>query len=162
MIDMGSLQAAVGSLKTISDIATALLDLRDESKIRAKTMELQRAIIDAQRNAMLAQADGLAQIRRIGELEKHVMELENWTREKERYELHQVKEGVFTYMLKPAMSNGEPPHQLCAKCYQDGIKSILQEEHRAIGRLELLICHRCDAEIIAKGVRPNEPPRPRR
>lgn len=153
MIDMASLQAAAGSLKVASDIARAILDLRDETKIRAKVMELQRAIIDAQSSTLSAQTDALAQIGRVRELEQRIVELEDWAREKERYELYKVKEGVFTYALKETMSQGEPPHQICAKCYQDGVKSILQEQHRVVGRLVELICHRCGAELVTQGVK---------
>lgn len=153
MVDVASFQAAASSLKAVSDIAAAILDLRDEAKIRIKVMELQRAIIDAQSRTLSAQTDGLAQVSRIRELEQRVVELENWATEKERYELHQVKDGVFTYMLKESMQNGEPPHQICAKCYQDCIKSILQQEHLLIGRTHVLVCHRCGSELITQGLR---------
>lgn len=153
MVDLASFQAAASSLKAMSDIAAAILDLRDEAKIRTKVMELQRAIIEAQSYTLAAQTDGLAQVGRIRELEQRVVELENWAAEKERYELHQVKDGVFTYALKETMRNGEPQHQICAKCYQDGIKSVLQEEHLAVGRTRLLVCHRCGSELITHGLR---------
>lgn len=156
MVDLASFQAAASSLKIASDIARAILDLRDEAKIRAKVMELQRAIIDAQSSTLGAQTEGLAHIEQIRELKQHIVDLEDWAREKERYELYKVKDGVFTYALKETMGNGEPPHQLCAKCYQDGVKSILQEETLAVGRVELLVCHRCGSELITNGVRPSE------
>lgn len=157
MFDMASLQAAAGSLKVASDITKAILDLRDEAKIRAKVMELQRAIIDAQSSTLNAQTESLAHIEHIRELKQRIVDLEDWAREKERYELHEVKDGVFTYALKEMMSNGEPPHQICAKCYQDGVKAILQEEVLAVGRVHTLVCDRCGSRLITQGMRHPEP-----
>jgi hypothetical protein len=152
MVDLASFQAAAGSLKVASDIAKAILDLRDEAKIRAKVMELQRAIIDAQSSTLGAQTESLAHIEQIRELKQRIVDLEDWAREKQRYELHEIRSGAFTYSLKSAMSNGEPPHQICAKCYQDGVKSILQKEIRVVGRVHALVCHRCQAELVTQGM----------
>ena len=140
MLDIAAFQAAAASLKVAGDITKSILSLRDEAKIHAKLMELNTAIIDAQSNTVSAQASSLAQVSRIRELEDRIVQIENWEREKQRYE---VKPGVLTYALKEGMRAGAPEHQLCAKCYQDGIKSILQEGHLAVGRTQLLVCDRC-------------------
>ena len=154
MVDIiASFQAAATSLSAASEITKAILGMREEAKIHAKVIELRAAIMDAQSSTLSAQASSLAQIGRIRELEQRIVQMENWEREKQRYQLHQVRPGVLTYTLKQGMEAGEPPHQLCAKCYQDGIKSILQEEQLAVGRTHLLLCHRCDSELITQGLR---------
>jgi superfamily II helicase len=158
MLDIAAFQAAAASLKVASDITKSILSLRDEAKIHAKVMELNAAIMDAQNSALSAQLSSLAQVGRIRELEERLVQMENWEREKQRYELHEVSPGVLTYTLKEAMSAGEPAHQLCARCYQDGKKSILQHEHLAVGRTEVLICDRCDSELITAGLRQAEQP----
>lgn len=160
MVDiMSSFQAAAASFQSATGIVKAILDLRDAAKIHAKVMELNGAIIEAQSNTLAAQSASLAQNARVRELEERIVQMEDWQREKQRYELHEVKPGVLTYALKESMREGEPAHQLCAKCYQDGVKSILQSEHLAIGRAEMLICNRCHSELIASGLRQSAQPR---
>ena len=75
--------------------------------------------------------------------------------EKERYELQPVGDtGVLAYTLKDSVEPPEPPHQLCANCFNDRAKSILQPEQRNHGRAHLLVCHRCKAEIYTFGQNP--------
>jgi hypothetical protein len=108
-------------------------------------MELNSAILDAHSQILAAQTAALAQVGRIKQLEERIAQLETWEREKQRYELTRLNPGVLVYSLKPAMANGEPRHDICAKCYEDGTKSILQPEHSTAGIK--LRCTRCNAEI---------------
>jgi len=164
MLDMSSFQAAATSLQTAGSIVKAILDLRDAAAVHAKVMELNSVIIEAQSHTLHAQADSFAQVSRIRELEDRIVQMEDWEREKQRYQLHEVKPGVLAYILKEGMAEGEPAHQLCANCYQHRIKSILQEEHLAVGRVHLLVCNRCGSELIIQGLRQEAQPRrkPRR
>jgi hypothetical protein len=56
-------------------------------------------------------------------------QLEAWETEKKRYQLTDYGRGTFAYALKPDAADGEPPHRVCANCYQHGQKSILQFSH---------------------------------
>jgi hypothetical protein len=84
-------------------------------------------------------------LNRVGELEKEVARLETWNAEKDRYELKDVGFGSLAYVVKEAMRGAEPPHQICATCYQHGRKSILQP--RNVSMDKLLICPECETQI---------------
>ena len=64
-----------------------------------------------------------------------------------RYELTEVGDGNFAFILKPEMRSNTPAHYVCARCYQNGKASILQ--HRALGMSEdLLTCSVCDTKML--------------
>jgi hypothetical protein len=162
MVDVASFQAVASGFQSAGRILQSILELRDAAKIHAKAIELQAVILDAQSQAMNAQTTALAQISEIRELKERIVQMENWEREKQRYELKELKPGVFAYALKPDMSNGEPAHNICAQCYQSGVKAPLQAEVRAPGLVHVLVCHRCNAELITGGIRQEQHhPRPR-
>lgn len=162
MVDiMASFQAVASSLTSAGEITRAILGMRDEAKIHTKVMELNTMIMQAQGAALSAQTSSIAHVDRIRDLEKRIVELENWDREKQRYQLHEVVPGVFAYALKEDMRAGEPAHQVCARCYQDGIKSILHKEVQSVGRVNTLVCDRCGSELITSGMRHESHARPK-
>jgi hypothetical protein len=62
-------------------------------------------------------------------LKEKMAKLEAWEAEQKRYQLTDFGGGTFAYVLKPDAANGEPPHQLCATCFNKGQKTILQFSH---------------------------------
>ncbi|MCJ2033046.1 hypothetical protein [Methylobacterium sp. J-068] len=150
MVDIAAISGLTSSLKATSDIAKAMLGIRDELLIREKAVELNAQVMTAQSSALAAQAAQAELVERVRQLEQKVVELEDWEREKCRYQLAEIATGVFAYATKPGMEDGEPPHRICARCYQDGRKSILQGISRTKNwtKLDLLVCHVCDAEIV--------------
>jgi hypothetical protein len=153
MVDMGSIAAAVTSLKAATDIAKAIFDIKASTEIQGKVIELQTVILAAQSSALAAQSDQFSLLERVRDLETHIADLEAWEAEKQRYELQQVSEGgsVFAYVLKLDAQGSEPPHQICAHCYGDGHKSILQTEYTDVGRWRVLMCNSCGAKIWPDG-----------
>jgi len=110
---------------------------------------LNRKIADAQAALFAAQQEQSALVKTIDELEKEIARLKAWDGEKERYELKDVYHGgALVYALKPEKSGGEPPHWLCANCYQQQQKSIFQRAN-STGFLYAYKCPRCRAEIQA-------------
>ena len=153
MVDLGSIQAALGSLKIASDILGSMKDLRDAAKLQSLTIDLQAAILDAQRGAIDAQLEQTSLIDRIRALEEEVARMKAWDAEKERYALTDLGNGRFVYTLKDSADTAEPEHHLCQNCFNHGQKSILQKESLAVGRTKLLVCHSCNAELITRGLR---------
>jgi len=84
----------------------------------------------------------MALVERIGELEKQVERFETWEVEKKRYKLTDYGGGTFAYALKPEEAQGEPPHRICAHCYENGHKAVLQFTHKSEGR-DYFECLRC-------------------
>jgi hypothetical protein len=97
-------------------------------------------------------------LRQISDLEKKVAELEAWNAEKEKYQLHDIRQGLpggqdgmFAYRLKSMGSTGEPIHFLCANCFYDRHKSILQHQMLVPGACEAYLCHRCGNILYRTG-----------
>lgn len=126
MVDMGSIAAALGGLKTAGEIAKALLQLKSDAERQAKVIELQSVILGAQSSAISAQSDQFAMLEQVRALKEEIGRMKVWETEKQRYQLVTPSDGSTVYALKKAVSNGEPPHYICASCYQEGKRSILQ------------------------------------
>jgi hypothetical protein len=141
---VGEVFAGLGALKTAFDIAKGLKDIDDATRRNAAVIELQEKILAA-REAQSALLD------RVSELEEKVASFEKWDTEKERYELKQLIPAAptFAYALKSIAQPPETFHCICATCYQNRVKSILQFSRTAlIGSDEkILACPVCKTEV---------------
>ena len=126
MVDMGSIAAALGGLKTAGEIAKALLQMKSDAERQAKVIELQSVILAAQSSAISAQSDQFAMLEEVRKAKEELAKVKAWETEKQRYRLAQPFSGCMVYALQKSMSDGEPPHYICAACYQQGRRSILQ------------------------------------
>jgi hypothetical protein len=60
-------------------------------------------------------------------LKEQLQREQRWEQESARYELKEIVRGITAYRLKQDQrKTGEPEHWLCAACFHDGKKSILQ------------------------------------
>lgn len=144
---VGEVFATLGGFKTMYDMAKALKDINDATIRNAAVIELQEKILAAREaQAML--------LERVGELEKQVAGFETWNAEKEKYDLKQVDPGAFAYVLKPEAGRTEPPHWLCATCYADRKKSLLQYFGRAPGN-ESASVYKCQRHGCGAFIRVN-------
>jgi hypothetical protein len=78
--------------------------------------------------------------------------MDDWTREKSRYELREYPSGSMVYVLKDADAQGEVKHRLCPNCFQNGAKSILQVVNKHSGG-EVVACLPCDKQITLSNFR---------
>ena len=117
---VGEAIAGLSALKTAFDLAKGLKDIDDAARRNAAVIELQERILAGQQ----AQATLLE---RIGSLEKEVTGFQKWETEKEKYELKDVYSQNFAYVIKANARGAEPAHMICARCYEDRKKSILQK-----------------------------------
>jgi len=149
VVDMASLASAISSLKTAGDIAKAMIGLHDARTVQAKVIELNGIILSAQHSALTAQSDQLTLLERVRELEKEIARLKAWETEKQRYQLTDIGDGTFAYAIKESVSGGEPPHYICANCYEQAKKSILNRSRMPSGG-DLLTCSSCNAKLIIR------------
>jgi hypothetical protein len=141
MIDLIAFNAAVQSGNVLWKIITASKQLIENNELVTAVSEVNAKIISAQAVALNAQQEQAALAQRVRELEQKIMALENWEREKERYDLYAAPLGTFTHRLKANMAQGEPIHYLCANCFTDKKKSVLQF---AVGKYSVeKVCPRC-------------------
>ncbi len=136
-------------LKTAGETVQKLIGLRDTAKFGDAIVELQAQIMAAQQGALAAHQRETVMAEEIRDLEKEVARFEAWDTEKERYELKEIASGQFAYALKEKESGSEPPHMLCANCYGQNQKSILQTEVRDPGQHKVLLCQHCDSDLFS-------------
>ncbi|WP_415034899.1 hypothetical protein [Azonexus sp.] len=147
MID--SIAGAFGAIKGAAEITQGLLSLKTDAAVATKATELTGIIFDVQQKLIAIQSDYAAVVARERDLEAKIMQLENWAHEQERYQLHELAPGTLTYRIKPAMQGTEPMHDLCPRCYQNGIKSILQNNGIEKGH-HILLCPQCKTALIGE------------
>ncbi|MEP3525220.1 MAG: hypothetical protein ABJN24_07310 [Hyphomicrobiales bacterium] len=131
--------AGLGALKTALDLTKGLKDINDAALRNSAVIELQEHILSAQQ-------EQFALSEHVRQLEKQIAEFEAWEHEKTRYELKELEPGNFAYALKEGMGEVEPAHYLCASCYSNGRKEILQGNTSCYG-LRIIRCGNCKAEI---------------
>ncbi len=158
MVNMLAINAALSSVKAAKDITEAMIGLRDGAAFQEKRIELQSKLLDAQQFIFTVHDERAADIQRISTLEKEIANMRKWEAEKEKYQLETISAGgrggeVFAYSRKEGMEPAEPPHKICANCYQNGEKSILQSEYRMPGMDHFLACSKCKSDICIAGVR---------
>ena len=148
MVDLMTIQGAVLSLKTASDIAKGFLHLQSMAEVQGKVIDLQSAILEAQSNALAAQSEQSSMIQRVRDLEEEIAHMKAWEEEKKRYQLVKPWPGAtfVLYALKESCKGAEPPHWICAKCYDDGSRTHLQPSY-GINNYWLLVCPTCKAVI---------------
>lgn len=158
MLDAPAIAGMVSGFKAATELVQLAINSRDAGIIKAKAIELQGQIFAAQANALTAQADQFTLLNRVRDLETEVAELKAWDAEKDKYELTNIRPPnsphgkLFAFALKEEIVTGEPAHLFCERCFRDRIKSILQEEMRDPGRILVLFCTRCGAELSRTGI----------
>ncbi len=121
------IDAITSPLKAASDGIKGLVEVRDTIKFGEAVSKLYADIFAAQQGATAALARETSMLEEIGGLKKRVGELEAWDAEKQRYELIALAPGMVAYAVKDGVRGTEPPHHICANCYNAGKKSFLQQ-----------------------------------
>jgi hypothetical protein len=150
-VPMTAFASVFAGFKTAADLTKTIISLHDAAIIREKVAELQGVILSAQSSAISAQTDQFSLLEQVRILEGEIADLKAWDAEKERYQLTKLAGGGLAYMLKEQAQSSGPEHYLCAACYEDRRKSILQPETRFPGRAFVLACHKCGSEAYVTG-----------
>ena len=130
--------SGLSGFKTAFDLAKGLKDMDDAVRRNAAVLELQEKILTAQQAQF-------ALIEHVAELEKKQASFEQWTAEKEKYELQEIYPKTFAYVIKESARGTEPSHLICAACYQRRKKSILQKSSAVH-----LTCPECKTQVEFK------------
>ncbi|MDD2870114.1 hypothetical protein [Neomegalonema sp.] len=135
----GAVTGLVNSAATAAQSIKGLLGKPDADtvQIRQQVSELLDRLIEIQTKHASIQRDLL-------DLEERERRRIHFIGEAARYALQRTELGALIYELKPSHANGEPAHAICASCYDQGVKSILQPVgHNTLG------CGRCEGRFLA-------------
>ncbi len=152
---VGEVIAGYKGFRALLDTAKSLLEISDAAKRNTIVVELTDKI-------RAAQDEQFALVERVNHLEKELTRFENWEREKQRYKHHDFGGSTFAYTLKESEQGGEPPHNLCPNCYDQGHKSILQGSGISHDKRENFDCPKCKTNYLFGQRQPSPDPRIRR
>lgn len=142
--------SALAGIKTFTEFTKLILQAKVDAAVKQKAIESQSAIIDLQSTLMGLQSEYQSLLREKDEVERRLIEIEDWKSEALKYELKQVSTGAFVYVLKHDEDSATPTHWLCPRCYEERQKSILQRA----GYIQHLgykyFCLRCKGDIWVK------------
>ena len=145
-MDITLIQGTISGLKAAADITKSLMQLKSISEVQTKVIDLQTTILSAQSSALAANADQAAMIEEIRTLKEEIARIKAWESQKQRYQLTPIGEGAtFVFSLKESMCQSEPAHWICTKCYEDGVRMILQP--RIKEGYTYLYCPKCKMEL---------------
>lgn len=125
---LAQLGAGYDSIKTAVGLVKALSAVNTQVQINEVKINLQRLMLDAQEALLAAQELQSTHCSRISQLENEIIRLQDWSQQKQRYELVNVRHGAIAYALKIGLEDGAPPHWLCANCFDKSRKSFLQHK----------------------------------
>lgn len=126
--EIGSIIAlATNGMAAVDKAVSTVTDIRKQfakdpaaiADLKAELADLANALVDAK----LAQAQLKNELLQVQE---QVREREDFALQAARYELVTTSLNGSVYSLKPDADGDEPPHDLCATCFQRRQKSILQ------------------------------------
>lgn len=149
---VGLIQAA-GAL---INLGTSISSTTDAAKRNADLLEFQKALIGLNGLIATVQQDNATLRGQKDEAEAALKRMQDWEVQKQRYQLVAPFPACMVYALKQEASSGEPPHYLCAACFQKGQRSILQgmetttrRKKDTVGQsFSVYACSVCEAEAV--------------
>lgn len=131
-MELTTIAAALNSMKIAADMTTAIVAIKTDADLAQKHNDLLRKVSDAYMALILGSqtANALAEENR--QLRQQLADTNQWLTDSKRYALHQITGGLIVYALKETDSHGDIAHWLCANCYGDKKKSILQKTKKGL------------------------------
>lgn len=140
---ISSAKSAFDMAKTVKDLAPTSKDQIDFTK---RSIDLANMVIALQ-DAVSAHQNTVSLLEtEIRDLKEKVAHLENNSHDLGKYRLKEIATGVLVYWREIDVDSTEPSHYLCANCFTQGKKSILQLKSPGVGG-HFYHCHLCDSEI---------------
>ena len=141
-MDLTAIQAAFSSLKTAADISKTFVDIKSEAEIKSKVISLQNALLDAQSCALSATAAQFEMQEKIKELETRLNDIADWEQQINRYLLvNPWEDAAQVYALKRLCAENEAAHFLCANCFHNYKRVILNPTKK--DRWIIMACPSC-------------------
>jgi cell division protein FtsB len=111
----------------LAKAALGLVSATGEAQRATQLVEFQNAVIKANALILTEQQENATLLREKRDLEDQLKKAKDWDLQKGRYQLRPVRPGIVLYALKQSQSAAEPPHYLCARCYERSERSILHQ-----------------------------------
>ncbi|WP_155996753.1 hypothetical protein [Thioalkalivibrio sp. ALMg11] len=118
---------------------------------KGATIEAQEKVMALREGALELQEQNISLRERIRDLEARLSAVEDWAEQRKRYVLASPWRGpAQVYALKKTEAQDEPPHLLCANCFHNS-KRVVLNPTRKTGWVNL-VCPDCKA-VVETGYR---------
>ena len=108
----------MAGLLTLVETIKKFLGAKDAATRSELAIELTKEVLSVKQADTMLRAE-------ISDLKEKVANFESWDIEKQRYSLVKLEPGILVYRQKSEMEYVDPPHELCADCYNKNQKSFL-------------------------------------
>jgi len=140
---IGEVYGGISAFKSLMDIAKGLKDIKDAPARNSAIIELQEKIFAAHE----AQSSLIQKVRT---LEEELARLKKWEGDKKQYKLTGIGTGAVAYAPEPNTDLAKTPHWICAKCYDKGERSFLQNQGRTPKNDENIYkCGTCFLKVVS-------------
>jgi hypothetical protein len=146
-MDLTAMQATLTSLNVATGIVKTLVETKSAVEVRAKVIELQSALLDAQSCAIAATTSQFELQEKVRSLEEQVKTLTAWGDQEKRYYLVCPWRGpAQVYALRRVTSCGEAAHFLCTNCFHGKKRVVLNPVSDKNGFISM-VCPSCRASM---------------
>lgn len=118
----------VASCKTALIIAKDLASGYTDAKVKERTSELLTILVSVQRDAVEMNTKYQELLQEKYNLQKKVMEFEQWSKTKDNYERKELASGIWAYRRKKTDEADDSALWICPYCYNKQQESFLQRE----------------------------------
>jgi hypothetical protein len=123
MVEIASVFA---SAKIAYDIAKGINSLNSDVEIKQAVSKVLETLLSVQSDALTKQQELSLFIKEKDNLEKKLMEFENWEKTASQYKLVSMGIGNLVYVTNDVSQSTVPKHYICPNCYEKRKRSILQ------------------------------------
>lgn len=145
---INELLLASQSVQALGGLLKAANGLANYNEIVAKVSEVNSKLMQANAVSLASQEKQASLVSQVHELEGCIKALKAWKAEAEKYEIKEAATGVFVFLEKGYAGKLQSAQKLCANCFNQGSKSLLQQQHVEVGRQLSLVCHKCKANVV--------------
>ena len=147
MADPVTIGGALASLKAASDIVGILYKAKLAADVQEQVSHLKQLIFNAREQAFDAQEELSLVKAEVAKLNRQIDAFSQWGEDRQRYQMFQPLDvHSVVYALRESLAGGEPAHYLCANCYQQHRKSILNNGQTK-SQWTTFDCPNCKASI---------------
>ncbi|EOZ4686752.1 TPA: hypothetical protein ACXRZ0_001731 [Klebsiella pneumoniae] len=119
------LSAAMTAVKETFGLVKVISSAKTDAEVKAATFELQSKLLTLQTECF-ALGDAIRlKDEEVTRLKAVIANLETFKTDVEGYVLEKLESGTFVYSKQELVKDSEITVQLCARCYDDHVKSIL-------------------------------------
>ena len=146
MTELMAIGAAIAAVKDFTELVGKLGD--GASKARPEVIsKLYASVLDIQQQLLAAQSRESELLARCRALEEEKAHAKDWQTETTRYVLRRVDGGVVRQQ-KAKHASGNPPHWLCANCFEEQQKCYLQKDPKIVDGGHVWKCPRCSTAVM--------------